>query len=161
MAIGVDDSDSREEGSSESGGDLLLEFLRRRTIRCPKCDYNLRDLTRPVCPECGEELTLTVGRRKVRDTLLFVTLAPCIFSGIAAVLFSSVIAWVVVIEREPGLPVEMWVVLAFGWISGLGGLLLFFRRSRFIKLDRNTQWMWALGLWAVHVAAFALLIAYS
>src|SRR5687767_8462552 len=41
--------------------ELLLAFVRDRDAHCPRCDYNLRNLTQPVCPECREELTLSVG----------------------------------------------------------------------------------------------------
>ncbi len=56
--------------------ELLLRFVAHRDHACPKCGYNLRNLTQPVCPECGEELKLTVGRRRTNDTLFILTLAP-------------------------------------------------------------------------------------
>ena len=44
--------------------ELLLRFIHERNVHCPRCDYNLRNLTQPVCPECREELRLTVGARR-------------------------------------------------------------------------------------------------
>ena len=38
----------------------LLAFVREHEARCPLCDYNLRGLSRPRCPECGQELKLDV-----------------------------------------------------------------------------------------------------
>lgn len=35
-------------------GELLLQFLDRRSVPCPRCGYDLRDLTRSVCPECAK-----------------------------------------------------------------------------------------------------------
>ncbi len=45
--------------SSEAA--IVLEFVRERNVFCPACDYNLRNLTRPRCPECGQDLVLRVG----------------------------------------------------------------------------------------------------
>ncbi|MEX1016075.1 MAG: hypothetical protein WDZ31_04950 [Phycisphaeraceae bacterium] len=41
--------------------DLLLAYVRDRDVPCPRCRYNLRDIERPYCPECGTQPTLTVG----------------------------------------------------------------------------------------------------
>ncbi len=40
---------------------LLLDFVRDRDVACPRCGYNVRNLTKPVCPECEEPLVLKVG----------------------------------------------------------------------------------------------------
>jgi hypothetical protein len=39
----------------------LIDWLSARDAQCPLCQYNLRGLTRPVCPECGNHLRLTVS----------------------------------------------------------------------------------------------------
>ncbi len=33
-------------------------FADRTGARCPRCEYVLRGLTDPICPECGERFTL-------------------------------------------------------------------------------------------------------
>ena len=38
----------------------LIEYLRERDEPCPQCDYNLRNLVSPFCPECGHRLKLAV-----------------------------------------------------------------------------------------------------
>jgi hypothetical protein len=38
----------------------LLRWLTNRNAACPICGYNLRALTIPRCPECGERLQLGV-----------------------------------------------------------------------------------------------------
>src|SRR5262245_24699543 len=68
-----------------SAQDLLLEFLREHESPCPVCGYNLKALTRPICPECGQELVLTVGAVRLRLGWLFAAVAPGFFSGIAAI----------------------------------------------------------------------------
>ena len=55
---------------------LLLEFVGDRDVPCPRCGYNLRALTKPVCPECREELRLTVGRARMRFGLFLAALIP-------------------------------------------------------------------------------------
>ena len=72
------DADSRDATS------ILLEFLRERDVLCPVCGYNLRNLTRPQCPECRKDLVLAVGLKKPRFGWFLVTITPGLFSGIAA-----------------------------------------------------------------------------
>src|SRR3954454_17134270 len=64
---------------------MLLDFLREYAAACPVCGYNLRALTRPICPECGQELVLTVGAARLRLGWLLAAVAPGFFSGIAAI----------------------------------------------------------------------------
>ena len=40
---------------------FLCEWLRNRDVACPRCAYNLRNLTSDRCPECGERIELQVG----------------------------------------------------------------------------------------------------
>ncbi len=44
-----------------SDGELLIAYLSQRDVPCPACGYNLRQLQRPSCPECGRDLLLSVG----------------------------------------------------------------------------------------------------
>ena len=67
------------------GQEMLLDFLREHDASCPLCGYNLKALTRPICPECGQELVLTVGAARLRLGWLMAAVAPGFFSGIAAV----------------------------------------------------------------------------
>jgi hypothetical protein len=39
---------------------LLREYLAARDAPCPRCGYNLRGLTDPVCPECGGLLLMSM-----------------------------------------------------------------------------------------------------
>src|SRR5256885_16796049 len=67
-----------------SAQEMLLEFLREHEAPCPVCGYNLKALTRPICPECGQGLVLAVGAARLRFGWLFAAVAPGFFSGIAA-----------------------------------------------------------------------------
>jgi hypothetical protein len=46
--------------------EMLLEFLRDHDTPCPVCGYNVRALTTPRCPECGQTLELKVGAKEPR-----------------------------------------------------------------------------------------------
>ncbi|MCH8054243.1 MAG: hypothetical protein IH895_09295, partial [Planctomycetes bacterium] len=143
---------------AENETEFLLRFLQGRDHACPKCSYNLRNLTRPICPECGEALALTVGRRKTNDALFILTLAPCIFSGISAIFLSCAIAFQAYrLGGSP--PIEVWAMDSFGVFSGLCGLILFVKRRAFTRLDRGVQFFWAFLAWAIHIAVFFAVLA--
>ena len=40
---------------------LVQAYVRERSVRCPSCDYNLRNLTASECPECGQQLCLRIA----------------------------------------------------------------------------------------------------
>jgi hypothetical protein len=136
----------------------LLAWVRDRDVPCPVCGYNLRDLTQPVCPECRHDVHLTVGVLQPRLGWLFVALAPAAFSGIAAALLLIPIVGSSLMTREyPPWPIL--AVDAFGWLSALAGLVLFRRRNAFLRRSAAVQSGWALGVWGIHLAAFALFVA--
>ncbi|MCH6551072.1 MAG: hypothetical protein IH804_03540 [Planctomycetes bacterium] len=131
---------------------LLLTFLRERDAACPLCGYNLRNLVRPQCPECRQDLVLSVGIKDLRLGWLVATIAPGIFSGIAAVLLviPILLAW----------PVPWFVVGAdlFGWLSGLAAVALLKYRLTFLRLPQDVQRTWAIVAWGIHLAAFFVLV---
>jgi hypothetical protein len=136
---------------------LLLEFLRDHDAACPLCGYNLRTLRRPVCPECGQELVLTVGAARVRIGWLMAAVAPGFFSGIAAVfLLVPIVARVAFGDGRMSWPL-VWIDL-FGACSGAFAVALAAKRHRFLALPRATQRWWAIGIWGVHVAALGVLV---
>lgn len=140
-----------------SSTEMLLEFLREHDALCPVCGYNLKALTRPVCPECGQELVLAVGTSRVRLGWLFAAVAPGFFSGIAAIFLLVPI----VLRLIYGDGRMSWIfnsVDLFGWCSGIFAIILAVRRVQFIALPRSVQRWWALGIWAVHVAVLGLFI---
>jgi hypothetical protein len=136
---------------------LLLEFLREHESPCPVCGYNRKALTRPVCPECGQELVLAVGAARLRLGWLLAAVAPGFFSGIAAVFVLVPIVLRLVMgdgRMSPGLN----ILDLFGWCSGGFAIALAAKRHRFLALPIATQRWWALGIWLVHFAALGLFI---
>jgi hypothetical protein len=138
----------------------LLEYLRGRDVLCPLCGYDLRDLTEPRCPECRQDLALTVGVTRLRFGWLIVTIIPSMFSGIAAGLLLIPMLGVLFTggERAP------WPIVAaeiFGWLSTIAALLLLHKRYLFLRQPQAAQCGWAVGAWVVHVGAFVLLVVIS
>ena len=72
-----DISNENDVSTTKAAESMLLEFVQGRDAECPGCGYNLRNLTKPVCPECREQLKLTVGLVKMRFGLFVITLVPC------------------------------------------------------------------------------------
>ena|ERR1051325_4445217 len=83
----------------------LLAWLENRDIKCPVCDYNLRDLQKPVCPECSAPLALAVASPNLSPghwiaAIVFVALGAG-FDGVV-----SVILTIAVIMDGPNTPAE-------------------------------------------------------
>ncbi|MHC4767836.1 MAG: hypothetical protein ACYTEI_03870 [Planctomycetota bacterium] len=125
---------------------------------CPLCGYDLRDLTEPRCPECRHDLVLTVGVTRPPLAWLLVTLAPSMFSGIAAGLLLIPMLMVPLIGGEAA-PWPFVAAETFGLLSALAALLLIRKRHVFLELSQAAQRRWAVGAWALHVGAFVALVA--
>ncbi len=137
--------------------EMLLDCLGGRDAPCPRCGYNLRDLTAPVCPECREELSLTVGFRQPRIVWFLVTVTPGLFSGISS--FFLLIPMIG--QYFQGNPPAPWPILsceAFGMLSGITALVLVKCRYAFLRQSQARQRTWAVVAWGVHVGTFALLM---
>jgi hypothetical protein len=138
--------------------DMLLEFLREHDAPCPVCSYNLKALTQPICPECGQELELTVGATRPPLGWLLAALAPGFFSGISAVfLLVPILGRLMFGDGKMSLTLN--AVDLFGWSSGIFAIILAVKRHRFLALPRERQRMWTLTIWLIHFAALVLLIA--
>lgn len=136
---------------------MLLEFLSEYDAPCPVCEYNLRALTKPICPECGHDLVLTVGTSRVRLGWLLAAVAPGFFSGISAFfMLIPIVARVVMGDGKLSWPLI--VLDVFGWSSGLFAIVLGAKRGRFLSQSRARQRWWTLGIWFVHVAALGIFL---
>ena len=142
---------------------LLLDFLNDSSPAaaepsCPVCGYNLRALTRPVCPECRHDLVLTVGVAKLRLAWLLVAMVPCFFSGIAACFIAIPTTGVFFEDGEIVWPLVGAVL--FGWSSGLFAIFLAVKHRRFIAQSRTRQKWIAVIIWFIHFAALMLFFAW-
>jgi len=132
---------------------MLLEFLRDHDAPCPVCGYNLRALTRPVCPECRQELELTVGAKRMRLGWWIMAMVPGFFSGIAAALLAVPIT-IVPLTEGGFAPWPIVVIDAFGWVSGISAVVLAARRVWFLRMSMRRQRAIAIAIWVVHIAMF-------
>lgn len=137
---------------------MLLDFLREHDAACPVCGYNLKALIRPICPECGHELMLTVGATRHPIGWLLTALAPGFFSGIAACFVLIPIAGQLFFGN--GKPEPLIIALdLFGWSSGVFAIILALRgRIRFLAQSSARQRWFALTIWLIHIAALGLFI---
>lgn len=149
--------DTGEEALVVDADRCLLDFVRGRDVECPKCGYNLRNLTNAVCPECREELRLTVGLVKMRFGWFLATLIPGAFSGICAFLLLIPITLSSILGNQPA-PIGIILLDTFGWLSGCFAVGLFLARHRFLRLSRHHQIAWASVMWSIHLAAFAIVL---
>lgn len=157
VSVPIDMSDPGPSNEPADEVDRLLAFLAGRDVPCPRCGYNLRDLSRPQCPECRHDLALAVGVRQPPLAWLLVALAPGAFSLIAATLLLGLMIFVGLIGGGRA-PWPIVIADAFGFTSGLAAVVLVRYRSPFLRQMRARQQLWALVIWAVHVMAFVALI---
>ncbi|MGI9013960.1 MAG: hypothetical protein ACR2GY_06905 [Phycisphaerales bacterium] len=136
---------------------LLLQFVKGRDIACPRCNYNLRDLTQPRCPECQEPLALHVNVARVHFGWFLATISPCIFSGITTIFFTTMLT-IGSIANNSLPPWPLAGTATFGWLSGSMGIGLLIHRIRFIRQRIETQRLWAILMWTAHFLALLALI---
>jgi hypothetical protein len=138
----------------------LIAFVAGRSVPCPRCGYDLRDIQTCTCPECAEPLTLKVGSPRARFGWLVVAMAPGCFSGVAA-LFFLVPIWMTL--RQPhapgrGTPWPVMVADAFGFASAASVLLMYLARQRIMEWPARRQGGLAGAVWGAHVLMFVLVL---
>ena len=142
-----------------SNDQALLSFLRGRDAECPACKYNLRDLTAPVCPECGTALVL--GVRQADPFLLawiIATVSASLAGGVGMLLAGLCITqW-----RIPPDVLEFPAVLAGAGSIAAAALavsLVIFRRF-FLTRPRPLQWIVTAAIAATSVGVFLIFFCF-
>lgn len=148
---------SQPDTPASANETLLLEFLRSNDAGCPVCGYNLRALTRPTCPECKQQLALTVGVPRLRLAWLFASLAPGFFSGIAA-FFLMIPILGRVIFGDGIWTIGLIVLDFFGWCSGFFAIFLAVHRNRFLAQSAARQRWMTLAIWLIHLTFLVMFI---
>lgn len=138
--------------------DLLVEMLRRRDVSCPVCRYNLRNLTGNVCPECGQTFTLRIGSVTPRFGILLLFLAPMLMMAG----FTLFIGVVVIIEGPPpALAWGIYLILASGFLEAVAAIVIYKKRSTFLRRSKFVQVFLTGFMWAVNVAMFVVAFVYG
>ena len=132
---------------------MLLDFVSGRDIECPLCGYNLRDLTKTTCPECEHSLEMRVGVQRLTLLPFVLAITPGIFSGMCAVVLAVIIVVNFIMNAGTfvGVPLQIFILDLFGWLSGLFMLGLVAKRHRFLKAPLSKQRILAAAIWIVHV----------
>ena len=123
----------------------LIDYLRDRDVACPLCEYNLRGLTVPRCPECGRELALRVGLVEPRQGAWIAALiATALPAGVGMLLIVTIVkdGWPQGAEFQTLQNLGFWYYLLSIPLEGC----LVWQRRRFLRIQRTMQWMIAVGL---------------
>lgn len=134
-----------EAGEMQALGErdrVLLDLVKDRDMECPVCEYNVRNLTSPRCPECGTRLVLRLGLKEAGVKAWVAALVPLLLcAGIGCyivVMLTLTRAW----PSGKMLPVMTCFVLS---ILPAGGTLL--GRRRFYQCGGWTRALWVATAW--------------
>jgi hypothetical protein len=144
-------SNPREDAHPADADVLFIAFVQHRDMRCPRCDYSLRNAASAVCPECGEPLRLAVEPHRSIMTAFLTTVAPGLGCGVSSLIFGFLIV------AHPGAPAQIVFATAIMFLSGLVALGVIHWRMRFLRMPRETQRAIAAVSVAVHVVLVILL----
>lgn len=138
----------------------VVAFVRGRSVPCPRCGYELKDLERAQCPECGEPLILRIGTPRMRFGWLVLAMAPGCFSGVAAFILFWPMAYSIYLNLggNRGMPIPLQCAVMFGFLSAASVGLIYRERHRIIAWRTKRQVWFACGVWGVHLLAFAAML---
>jgi hypothetical protein len=128
----------------------LVELASRRDAPCPVCDYNLRGIVEPRCPECGAGLRLEIGSENLRlGPWLLALLGPALAAGFDAVVSTLMtVMFALHPPRGPGPRVFVLTILgtfvALAVTSGLAIGWIVRRRKAWHRRPLRAQWRSAL-----------------
>jgi len=120
---------------------LLFAFLRDRDVPCPLCGYNLRALPEPRCPECGQEIRLSIAMAEpyLRAWIVLMT-ATGASAGIG-------VFFIFVLLSKGGPPHgAFWLPLTYFFVSIPVAFLVLRARKALLKLGKSLQWTLAIGV---------------
>jgi hypothetical protein len=129
----------------------LVRWLANRDAGCPVCGYNLRALTIPRCPECGERLQLGVRAVDPRLAPWIVLLVfVCAAGGVGLMFLIAVIV--------DGFPPSGRIPLCLIIAMAPTAIVIACTRRRFQrKLAHATQWLVAIAVALALIVLFIIL----
>ena len=150
-------SDESAAGLTKTTDELaLVEFLRERDVECPLCGYNLRQLQRARCPECGRDLELRVGLAEPRQgawLMAQVAVTGAGGIGLIALVSCTMHGW-------PDARRFQWVMnLQFAYYLAAIPIAaaLLWQRRRYLRMPRAWQWTSA---WIAAIVTFVSIFAF-
>ncbi len=153
----IEAGDGVEKLGPDGTEEEVVAFVRGRSVPCPRCAYELKDLERAQCPECGEPLILRVGTPRMRFGWLVLTMVPGCFSGVMATLLFVPGAIAILrygIGGKNGVPIPLGCAEAFGIMSATSVWLMYRERHRIIAMKTARRFKCAAAVWAIHILAF-------
>lgn len=137
----------------------LLRRLATRDTPCPRCRYNLRGLDSPVCPECGESISMSLIANAAPAPPSFAWWfgALGLLLGVVASLIVVFISDVLTQWINPPAPVGRLIfTLLVAAAVVEWGLVFFWLRPRSVaRLPAWRQWSLAAFAWWPQVALVA------
>lgn len=140
---------------SNQESESLAAYLQHRDVSCPACTYNLRGLTSDRCPECHQQLVMSVALAEppiVQFVLATIGLAAC---GVGAGMLLFV-ATVICIKESDFPPGEIGALLIWAPLAIFGAdfiaviqFLSASGRRWFRTLPRRRRWAIVAACWAV------------
>lgn len=138
----------------------LRRFLASRDVPCPSCGYNLRGLAGEVCPECRQELVLTVRLAEPRlGWWLAGLIGLACGVGFDALLTVYFITMTILRQFMP--PAGEFVTAVLAPLAVLAPSLWMWltQRARIRRQPKRRQVLLALGCWGLMAGSFALFAA--
>lgn len=107
---------------------LLEQFLSERDVVCPGCAYNLRGLKSDRCPECGDELELSLKLVEPRQAPLIAGLVGLSSgAGLGGLLLIYAMLMLMSRQMSTGWLTEFVVLNGSGFVAHAGALWLWVR----------------------------------
>jgi hypothetical protein len=130
---------SNESPSPRTDDQILIDWLRDRDVFCPLCNYNVRNLTSPRCPECGNKLRITIA---IVDPYLkaWIALMVGVCAGAGIGILCLYAAFRGGLEDAPA-AIRATMIIEILMIPE--AVLVLFFRKKFQRLSRPAQWLLA------------------
>jgi hypothetical protein len=141
----------------ESDEAFLIRYLAERDEPCPLCGYDLRALTSPRCPECGEALRAGVGLAQPQVMAWVALTAPLVASAGIALFMLLLYAGRGSLPSDYRYPYLRWALVYFWGVAPPLGVFAVWRRRSILRVRESTKWFCAVIAWGVSVVAIVLL----
>jgi hypothetical protein len=151
-------ADAAEGARSPPDYSVLRHFLAASDVPCPSCGYNLRGLTRDICPECGARFEIGLVNVPPRFGYLLALLAGCLVM-VALPVFALV--ELVVFGPEFIRQATNWsdhVTWLAGAAEGAAVIVLYRRRAWFLRRRPRSQFAAAVAAWVLNLALIGALL---